>query len=524
MSSSDLRTATPLPSDLSPARRTIEIDAPINLPGVSLHDMLRTLLRRRWPMLGIMLGAVLCSLVYLFLESATYVSGSRVLVRVGREKLSTVTIPQVNASNFMFAERPENVNDEVEIMRSPAVLQRAYPVLRERLEELAAAAPPLSPLRRLIAEAKDLAKSAARLAAWPLKMITGRRDLTPEEALFETISRSLVAAPVRETNVFAVSFSWTEPHFAAFALNTILDAFIQEHIRVQSSAAQAVDFYRERLTVAEGDLRDLEAATDAAGRAAGIADPMAEKQVVISLLTALERDLSQSRIAEEQTVRRVAELRRQAETGTDWPATPGVPQVQLTQLSDLDARYAEISGRRNAALTQLRPTAREVRDLEQQIGDLRRQKYAALIAYLDDRIATEQEVQRAGRARIAEAHARQASLQLVEARFIATQSRRDQLLVRVREYRQQIDQLQLLRALDADDQTSVRVLSPALPPLTPSWPRASLLLGLALGCGLLLAIAYAVFAEFFDRTVSTERDAERVLGLAVLARVPETAR
>ncbi len=524
MSGSGLRQPPSLPPDLVPARRTIDIDMPITLPGVSLHDMLRTLLRRRWPMLGIMLGAVLCSLVYLFLESASYVSSSRVLVRVGREKLSTVTIPQVNAGNFMFSERPENVNDEVEIMRSPAVLQRAYPILRERLEELAAAAPPPSPLRRLMSEAKDIAKSAARLAAWPLKMITGRRDLTTEEALYETIARSLVAAPVRETNVFAVSFNWSEPHFAAFALNTILDAFIQEHIRVQSSVAQAVEFYRERLTMGEGDLRDLEAATDAAGRAAGVSDPMAEKQVLISLLTGLERDLSQARIAEEQTIRRAAEMRRQAVSGTDWPATPAVPQVQLGQLSDIDTRYAEISGRRNAALTQLRPTAREVRDLEQQIADLRRQKYAALIGYLDDRIATEQEVQRAARARIAEAHARQTSLQVIEARFIATQSRRDQLLVRIREYRQQIDQLQLLRALDADDQTSVRVLSPALPPLTPTWPRASLLLGLALGCGVLLAIAFAVFAEFFDRTVSTERDAERVLGLPVLARVPEVAR
>jgi uncharacterized protein involved in exopolysaccharide biosynthesis len=524
MSSVGLRQQMPLPPELPPARRTIEIDAPIALPGVSLHDILRTMLRRRWPMFGIMLGAVLCSLVYLFLESSTYVASTRVLVRVGREKLSTVTFPQVNASNFMFTERPENVNDEVEIMRSPAVMQQAYPILRERLEELAAAAPPPSLLRQLIAEAKAIGKSGARLAAWPLRVITGRRDLSPEEALFETIARSLVAAPVRETNVFGVSFSWGDPHFAAFGLNTVLDAFIQEHIRVQSSSAQAVEFYREREAIAVAELRELEATMDATGRAAGVADPLAEKQVVISLLTGLERDLSQARIAEEQTTRRAAELRRQAEIGTEWPSTPGVPQVQLVQLSDIDARYAEISGRRNAALTQLRPTSREVRDLEQQIADLRRQKYAALIGYLEDRIATEQEVQVAARARIAEAHARQASLQAIEARFISTQSRRDQLLLRIREYRQQIDYLQLLRALDADDQSSVRVLSPAMPPLRPSWPRATLLLGLALGCGMLLAVAYAVFAEFFDRTVSTERDAERVLGLPVVARLPEVAR
>ncbi|WP_431284848.1 GumC family protein [Humitalea sp. 24SJ18S-53] len=524
MSGGGLRQQPPPSSDLAPTRRTIDIDAPIGLPGVSLHDILRTLLRRRWPMVGIMLGAVLCSLVYLFLESPSYVSSTRVLVRVGREKLSSVSIPQISAGNFMFSERPENVNDEVEIMRSPAVMQRAYPLLRERLEEMAAAAPPPSPLRRLINQAKGIARDAAKLAQWPLRVITGRRDLSPEEALYETISRSLVAAPVRETNVFGVGFGWAEPHFAAFALNTILDAFIQEHIRVQSSAAQAVEFYREREAGAVAELAEVDAGIEAAARTAGIADPGAEKQVIISLITTLERDISQARISEDQTRRRAAELRTQVETGQDWPATPGVPQVQLTQLADIDARYAEISGRRNAALTQLRPTSREVRDLDQQIANLRRQKYAALIGYLDDRIATEQQVQVAAQTRLVETHARQARLQAIEARFIATQSRRDQLLQRIREYRQQIDHMQMLRAMDSDDQTSVRILSPALPPLLPSWPRATLLLGLALGCGLLLAIAYAVFAEFFDRTVSTERDAERVLGLPVLARVPEMRR
>jgi len=196
----------------------------------------------------------------------------------------------------------------------------------------------------------------------------------------------------------------------------------------------------------------------------------------------------------------------------------------LTQLSDLDTRYAELATRRTAALTQLRPTAREVRDLDQQIETLRRQKFAALLAYFEDRATTEQEMQRAIATRLEESRARLQQLQVLEAQFVQLQSRREQMLLRAREYRQQIDHLGLLRALDNAQQISARVLSPALPPLLPTWPRAGLLLGIALGLGLLLAVAYTVFAEFFDRTVSTERDAERVLGIPVVARLPDLRR
>jgi len=524
MSASDIQPPAWRGADPPVIRPPIQIDAPIDLPSVSLRDILRTALRRRWPMLGILLGAILASLAYLAIESASYTANTKVMVRVGREKLSTLTLPQISAGNFIFNERAENVNDEIEIMRSAGVMQRDFPVLRGKLEELAAAAPPPSPLRQVINFGKDTAREAVRLALWPLRAITGRRDLAPEEALYEQLSRSLLVAPVRETNVFAVGFSWGEPHFAAFALNTILDAFVQEHIRIQSAVAQAADFYRDRAAMADADLAALNAEVEAHGRRVGTPDPISEKGVVLSLTTNLERDMAQARVAEDQARRRAEELRRIAATDSGWPGTPAVPNVQLTQLSDLDTRYAELATRRTAALTQLRPTAREVRDLDQQIETLRRQKFAALLAYFEDRATTEQEMQRAIATRLEESRARLQQLQVLEAQFVQLQSRREQMLLRAREYRQQIDHLGLLRALDNAQQISARVLSPALPPLLPTWPRAGLLLGIALGLGLLLAVAYTVFAEFFDRTVSTERDAERVLGIPVVARLPDLRR
>jgi uncharacterized protein involved in exopolysaccharide biosynthesis len=84
-----------------PSGQVLELGG--EMPVVSLRDVLRTLFRRRWPMLAIMVGAVLCSIIYLMFESSSYTASTRVLVRVGREKLSTVSPADSLTGNFIFS-------------------------------------------------------------------------------------------------------------------------------------------------------------------------------------------------------------------------------------------------------------------------------------------------------------------------------------------------------------------------------------------------------------------------------------
>ena len=71
------------------------------------------------------------------------------------------------------------------------------------------------------------------------------------------------------------------------------------------------------------------------------------------------------------------------------------------------------------------------------------------------------------------------------------------------------------------DFASVTQLSPAMQPNRPSAPRKPLILGLAAAFALIAAAAYVIIAEFFDRSFSTDRDVARVLGLPVMASIPE---
>ncbi len=524
MSGRYLSTSGPDRTPAEPRRFIEHTEAPRDVPAVSLRDIVRTLFRRRWPIIGIMLGAVLCSLAYLLLESSTYTASTRVLVRVGREKLTSVATADNTPGSFIFSERPENVNDGIEILASPAVLERSFPALKARLEEMQANAPPPPPWRRRLNEAREYVSGAVRTVMDPVRRLFGVRELTGDEALAEEFRRALSAAPVKETSIFVAAFRWSDPTFAAFAMNSLLDSFLLEHVRVMSASRDAADFYRGEAARIEAELQTVSSNLTTYGRENRLTDPTAEKQLVLGLISSLEREIATAQVSQEQTRRRIDEVRQQFADPANWPSTPGIPQVALAQMSDLDARYAELLNQRSILLRQLLPTSRDVRLLDEQIAALRIQKRDALLGYLEDRLRAEQEAQGATTIRLAEARQRLDRVQEIESGYLELQGRRDMLLSRHRDLHREAERLTLGQALDTEQPASVRVLARASPPPLPTWPRRSLVVGLAAAFGLLLAIAYAVFAQFFDRSVSTENDLRQTLHLPVLGRLPEMAR
>jgi uncharacterized protein involved in exopolysaccharide biosynthesis len=97
-------------------------------------------------------------------------------------------------------------------------------------------------------------------------------------------------------------------------------------------------------------------------------------------------------------------------------------------------------------------------------------------------------------------------------------------VAQLKTYRTQIEQLGINQALNDRGFASVTVLNPAVAPDRPSAPRKGMILGLAAGFGVLFAAAFVIVSEFFDRSFTGERDVARVLGLRVVATVPQLDR
>jgi capsular exopolysaccharide synthesis family protein len=66
-----------------------------------------------------------------------------------------------------------------------------------------------------------------------------------------------------------------------------------------------------------------------------------------------------------------------------------------------------------------------------------------------------------------------------------------------------------------------RIISPAAPPVRPSFPRKDLTMAVAVPAGLVLGLLFAFMAEWLDAGFRTRTQLETVLGLPVLATVPE---
>src|SRR5881628_502666 len=65
-----------------------------------------------------------------------------------------------------------------------------------------------------------------------------------------------------------------------------------------------------------------------------------------------------------------------------------------------------------------------------------------------------------------------------------------------------------------------RVVTRASIPIVPSFPKTTLIVGLALTLGLAVGGAAAFLADYLDRRIKTLDEAEQLLGLPALAAVP----
>lgn len=521
-----------------PNRRTVTLDygdggfaheSPPR-PTISMRDILRVVGRRIWPATTIMVVAVLGTFVYLLLATPTYVAVSKVLVKVGREKLSSLTMGGGPSSNFVFSEKPENVNDEIEILQSAAVLDRSLPALQAKLEEFERPVDETPPqtltewvkyafrvARRDISDAGTWLLNTARE---PLYAIGFSQRLSPETQLREKFIKALGVAGVKETNVFSVSFSWSDPTFAAFALNTIMDAFQQEHMRVQANLAGPINFYQDQQNRVAVELAETNNKIEAYVKSTDSSDPVAEKQTQLTLIGQLERQLADNVVAVQQSKERIEAVRNPSDASA-WPATPGVPQESQSGLVELDARYAQLVSNRNKLVAQWRADSPLVLDTDAQMSRMRQQKQQALLNYLADRVRIQEQAETSIRSRLVEARAELNRLRHTEIGYLSLQAERDQRLTQLKEYEHQIGQLRVQRTLDSHDVSSLRILNRAAPPGVQTWPRKSLIMGLAALFATLLAACYIMVMEFFDRTVSTERDLASLLGLPVVACVPK---
>ncbi|SFN11022.1 GumC family protein [Thermodesulforhabdus norvegica] len=473
------------------------------------------------PLIGlIFFVAVGGALLYCLTTSPVYQAEVKFLVKLGRENIASLSLLPQNPYNVIIQERPENVQDEIEILKSPALTYRLLPELKQKLKEL-----PSRSEKGIIGRLKSGVEPALHKWNQFLTVIGLKSEQNEEEYLFKTLRKALKISWQEESNVITMAFRWNDPEFAAYAVNRYAEEYLKYRAKAISPRSP-LKFYEDQIHTYEDLLGQAEEALLSYQTQHDLSNVERQKELLLQERSDLERQLMEINLRVTEISSKEKGIRKMLQSGDEWIETPQMGRlgVQFTDLAPLDEKYFEVKSALDAALQLYTPKAREVRSLKEQIQKLRIQKANSLLNIFGVE-RTNLEAQRdkllaqleQNRQKLSEITAHQVKYeQLVRNKKLLEET---YLL-----YKKKAEELRMAEEMDKWRIANVQIIDRAIPPITPIWPRKKLLIVLvaflALSTGVLIAFVKELLSS---DTVNRISDLEE-LGLEPLALIPELKR
>ncbi len=437
------------------------------------------ILRLRWLIvLGTLLATATLALVISLLLPKQYTAETSLLLDIKTDPLLATLAP-----NFAT---PSHIATQTEILQSERVATRVVKML-------------------------GLAQNAKAVEQW--REETGGR--VPLETYFGSLlQRGLKVEPGRGSSLLNISFTGTDPKFAAAGANTFARAYLDTSVELISDPArESAKFFDERIKQLRTELEGAQERLSAFQQKRGIVVTNERMDQEVTRLTGLETALGAALAEQADTSSRTTNSG--VDSSFDVLNSAAVQnikgelaraQLQLTEISgkfgsshpqriEIEARVAELRQQLNAEMNRVgRGTAGINRTAVQKIAELRNlvetQKKAVLTmrSQRDEAAVLLRDVDTAQRA------------------YDAVAQRRTGLANEVKA-----------------EQAAARVLSPATEPLNPSKPNIvkNTLVGVILG--LLGGVGLAFLLEYIDRRVRSADDLVAYSDVPVLGVMSDTA-
>lgn len=490
--------------------------------GEASFDLRETLsfIWRQWKFtVGIMAVSVLVGTVYLLHQTPLYTATAQVLLDQAKDRP-----PGGDAIMPLASLDVAMIESQMAIIRSTVLLRRV--VEKEHLADKPAGPAPVPAKPSAIDGVMNFIGSLAD-SIWgeasnvggtvPPPVVIGGDTIPPNElrATEGLKSAVKVSRVAQQGYALAISVTSPDPVRAAELANAVSDAYLVDKLDTRFEAARrASAWLSERLLGLRGQLRDSEEAVAQFRAAHGLvqasgASPLTQQQLSdlnVKLIDA-KTDLAQKKArldmlnslqAKGGNVQSLPEI-------TNGGALPGLRQ-QAAQLSaqeaDLLARY----GSSHPLVVNIRA---QLNDVERSIG--------SETARLAATIKNEYEL----------AQARVSSLQTALQQATGQTNIDDATAVHLRElertaaanktlFEDFLKQSKITQEQATFEPQDVRIITPALPPGAPSYPRKFQFLVINAFIGLLLGVGAALAKEKLNTGFTTPKQVEDVLGLPLL--------
>lgn len=473
---------------------------------ISTRDLLAAGFRHKRRILMCFFGILAGALLYALLMP-TYQAETKILVK--RERQDPVVSTDKENPSFRDLVTEEELNSEVELMRSDDVLRKV--VAKCGLDQHS------SLLSYLFGSGSQEKRTAKAVAA---------------------LSKGLDIEPLKKSNIIQITYRSKDPRRAAAVLSAVDAFYMEKHLAVHRPAgqfqffSQQADMYEQQLQAAEAKLKEFPEQNGA--------NPDQARDFSLQKLSDFNANLEQTRADIASSQRRIRDLERQA-ANTPSRMTTQVRSADAAQLIEqLKTTLLTLELKRTELLAKFQPTYRPVQELEKQIADTRAQLQNEEARPLREETTDQNptygwingELARA-RADLMGLEARETALKKVIADYQTHSRELDEASITKKDlvrsastaetnYLLYVQKREESRISDALDRSRILNVAIAEAPVVPVLPVHSPLMIVLIGVlvALTMSAALLLAIEYLDQSFRTPLEVESVLSMPVLAAVP----
>lgn len=340
-----------------------------------------------------------------------------------------------------------------------------------------------------------------------------------EQWLGTVFQRALDVKPSRESNVVTVTYKAADPKFAAALANAFVQAYLETNIEMKVEPARLYSsFFDQRAKEARDVLEKAQSRLSEFQKEKGIIATDERLDVENARLTELSSQyVGLQSLASDSVSRQAAARGNGADRMQEVLNNPLIAGLKADQ-ARLEAKLQELTAKLGDKNPQVIETRANLAELKTRIdGEI--VKVGSSLG-----IANSINQQRAGEIK--------AQLEAQRAKVLQMKAVRDDGAVLVRDvenaqrtYDQVMARLNQSTMESLATQSNVSVLSQAVAPITPTSPRLTLNMAVAVFAGTLLAVALVIAMEMLDRRVRSAEDVAQAVALPILGVLPSpTAR
>jgi len=451
------------------------VTAATSEPEVHVRHYLRMLRKHQWLALGLFLVTVFTVAIWTFTQTPIFQASATIMIDPEAPKV--LNIQEVTP---VSTQGPDYYLTQYELIKSRPVLERAVDMLnvRERLPQAGAA-----------------------------------RD--PSRALVS----SVVVEPKRNTRLVFVKHEHRDPAVAADVANAIANSYVRYNLDLKLKGARdALTWLTDEMTQLKTKVQDSSVALQNYRVKSGILGMDEQRKITAQKIMDFNRAHLEAQALRLTTEAKLRELTHIARDRVGAQTIFSVADNTLIQ--KLKGEAADLEVQKSQLLKTYKDKHPEILKIDARIQQVA-QKIDAEMQTMLRAVQTEYRVAKAREetllANVNQLRGEGQDLNEKEIQY--------QTLAREADSNQQLYDTVLKRIKETGitgglETNNVRVVEPAVVPRAPVRPNKLLNISISLVAGVVLAVGVVLAIEYFDTTIKSPDDVERLLGLPVLGVVP----